>query len=78
MNRNTIYFVEYKKCDYERQRKKTKKKKKQNRAWCPDKSRMLKQFKFRRDYKWKLEMKAENIDTEHLKILFSNMPLKLP
>lgn len=27
MNRNTIYFVEYKKCDYERQRGKKKKKK---------------------------------------------------
>ena len=71
MNRNTISFVEYEKCDYERERGKKKS------VWCPDKRRMLKQFKFRRDYKWKLEMKAENLETYYPKILFSNMSLEI-
>jgi len=38
---------------------------------------MLKQFKFRRDYKCKLEMKAENLETYYPKILFSNMSVEI-
>ena len=46
-------------------------------AWWPDNMKMLKQFKFRRDYKWKLELKAEDLEIYFLKVLFPSMSLEI-